>query len=263
MKQKKSVVLERQQKIKRLFSKRQVLQVAELSEMFEVSPLTIRRDLAVLEDEGFIERIRGGGQLLTENSVKPPVFLKKRSAMLTQKQDIAHYVATLIEPGDTVFLNAGTTTMEVLQLIKDRDITIATNNALACTVMDNCSAALISTGGEYNQVNQSYSGIMATELLLKMNAAVCVLGVDGLDAERGISSLHYMETLINRAMLDRCFGTRIVAADSSKIGKTYNFNTAPLSNIDLLVTDSGADPEQLQKIRHEGVKVVLADTFSV
>lgn len=261
MKQKKSVIADRRQKIKRLFSNRQILQITELSEMFDVSPLTIRRDLEVLESEGFIERFRGGGQLVGEGNPLTPVYMKKRATMLKQKQDIARYVARLVHPGDTVFLNAGTTTMEVIQRIKNEKIIIATNNAHACTVMDSCAASLISTGGEYNQYSQAYSGIMATELLLNMNAALCVLGVDGISSEAGISSSHYMEAKINRAMLDRCYGLRVVAADSTKIGKTYNFITSPLSNVNLLVTDSGADSRELDRFREQGIEVVLADVF--
>ncbi|MDO4973389.1 MAG: DeoR/GlpR family DNA-binding transcription regulator [Eubacteriales bacterium] len=262
MKQKQSVIAERRQKIKRLFSNRQILQIAELCELFDVSPLTIRRDLEILENEGFIERFRGGGRLAGEDGPLTPGYMKKRTSMLKQKQDIARYVATLVHPGETVFLNAGTTTMEIIQRIKDEKIIIATNNAHACTVMDACAASLISTGGEYNPRSQAYSGIMATELLLNMSAALCVLGVDGISAEAGISSSHYMEAKINRAMLDRCHGLRVVAADSTKIGKTYNFITSPLTNVNLLVTDSGADSRELERFREQGIEVVLADVFS-
>lgn len=263
MKQKKSIIIERRHKILSLFSEHEDLHVSDLSKLLGVSELTIRRDLDALAGEGLIQRIHGGGRIMTDSYPEPPVFSDKHLIGQQQKHDIAVYISSLVNDGDTVFLNAGTTTMQVINQIKDKHIVIVTNNALACTVMDHCAASLISTGGEYNQHNQSYTGLMAASILQKMNASICILGVNGISADNGITTSNYMETMINEEMLKRCRGKRIAAADSSKIGKVFNFSTSHISNIDILVTDSGADSRELQKIRDAGVKVILADVLGL
>lgn len=262
MKQRKSIVTERRLKIKNLFAEHEVLEVTQVSRQFGVSPLTIRRDFDVLAEEGFIERVHGGGRLLSENSSNPPKplpFKDKNMLGKYQKHEISAYVASLIKDEDTVFLNAGSTTLEVIRNIKYKNVVIVTNNALASSVMGDCSAALISTGGEYNPHNQSYTGLMALSLFQKMNATVCVLGSNGITRNEGLTTSNYPESIINEEMLRRCKGRRIAAADGSKIGRVFNFTSVPISSIDILVTDSSADPQELKKIRAAGVKVVLAD----
>ena len=263
MRQSQNVIVERRHHIMRLLAQNGSLRVSELCKMLSVSELTIRRDLDELAKDGLLYRTHGGAALPADTSPNLPLYEDKHQIRHFQKLEIAKYVSSLTHDGDTIFLNAGTTTMEIIKLVKEKDIVIVTNNALACTVMHNCRASLISTGGEYNQRNQSYTGIMATALMQKINATLCVLGVNGITAEDGITSSNYMETMINEEMLKRCRGKRIVAADSSKIGKLFNFSTAPISSIDLLVTDSGIAPEHLTKFKDAGLEVVLADTISI
>ena len=259
MKQKQSVVIERRHRIKSLFAEHQILQVSQVSKLLNVSDLTIRRDFDALVQEGFIQRIHGGGKLLATSYPESPLFKDKHTLGQLQKQEIAAYISTLVKDNDTVFLNAGTTTFEIIKKLRDKHVVIVTNNALACTVMDDCTASLISTGGEYNPHNQSYTGMMAAALLQKMNATICVLGVNGISCDEGITTSNYMETMINEKMLKRCKGLRIVAADGSKIGRIFNFASAPISSIDLLVTDSSASSQELERIRSAGVNVVLVD----
>ncbi|MGN0983080.1 MAG: DeoR/GlpR family DNA-binding transcription regulator [Candidatus Limivicinus sp.] len=263
MRQSQNVIVERRHHIMRLLAQNGSLRVSELCKMLSVSELTIRRDLDELARDGLLYRTHGGAALPADTYPNLPLYEDKHQIRHFQKQEIAKYVSSLTHDGDTIFLNAGTTTMEIIKLVKEKDVVIVTNNALACTVMHNCRASLISTGGEYNQRNQSYTGIMATALMQKINATLCVLGVNGITAEDGITSSNYMETMINEEMLKRCRGKRIVAADSSKVGKLFNFSTAPISSIDLLVTDSGIDPEHLKKFKDAGLEVVLADTISI
>ena len=89
-------------------------------------------------------------------------------------------------------------------------------------------------------------------------ATVCVLGVNGISAEDGITTSLYQETEINDAMLNRCRGKRIVAADSSKVGRTLNFISAPIDKIDMLVTTARADPAEIEKLKARGVEVLLS-----
>lgn len=263
MKQSKNVINERRHRIISLLDQYGTVRVSDLGSMLGVSEITVRRDLEKLSSEGLVHRQFGTASLNMESDSVPQLFEDKNHVRLFQKQAIARYIADMVKDGDTVFLNGGTTTMEVLRLIKGKNIVIVTNNALACTVMQNCRASLISTGGEYNPHNQSYTGAMASALIQRINATLCVLGINGITADSGITSSNYLETLINEEMIKRCQGKCIVAADSSKIGKIYKFCTSPISSIDLLVTDSGIMPEQLERFKQTGMEVVLADKFSI
>ena len=263
VKQSQNVIIERRHHIMGLLAQNCHLRVSDLSEILSVSEITVRRDLGYLANEGLLYRVHGGARLASETDPPLPLYEDKHKSRQLQKQEIAKSIANLIDDGDTVFLNAGTTTMEVIRLIKEKNVVIVTNNALASTVMHDCNATLISTGGEYCPRNQSYTGPMATSLMQRINASLCVLGVNGITAEDGITSSNYMETLINEEMLRRCRGKCIVAADSSKVGKVFNFASAPISCIDLLVTDSGIDPVHLNKFKDVGLEVVLADTISI
>lgn len=260
MKQSQAEVRKRHQLIIELLRKKQVLYVVDAAKELGVSELTIRRDFDHLLEKGFIKRFHGGAKLVVSKSEEPPVYESKGLINKDKKEIIAKVVTDYVHAGDTVFINAGTTAYEVIKHIKDKDITIVTNNAIACNLIDSeCKANLISTGGEYNARNQSYSGILATELIHKMYASVCILGVNGITASDGISTPFYGETLINEEFLSRNKGLSIVIADGSKLGKVFCFNSASMDKIDILVTDSSADEEELKKLRATNTKVIIAN----
>lgn len=259
MKQSRAEVNKRHQQLLELFRAHGTLHVTEVSKQLNMSELTIRRDFDTLEKKGYIERFHGGAKMLSANLETAPLFENKGTMNQLQKQQIAKVVAGYIHERDTIFLNAGTTTLEVIKCIKNMGVTIVTNNAIACSIVGSGPATLISTGGEYNYHNQSYTGVMASHLINRVLATVCVLGVNGINHTDGITTSAYLETMINEEMLKRCKGKKIVAADGSKIGRTFCFNSAGITDIDILVTDSSADPEELSRIREMGVQVILAD----
>ena len=259
MKQSQAEVHKRHQRLMELFNTHGSLQVSETSTLLNMSELTIRRDFDALENKGYIVRFHGGAKLASPNIEATPVFENKGTMNQIQKQKIAQVVSQYIQPKDTVFLNAGTTTLEVIKCIRDMDITIITSNALACTVIGDGAATLISTGGEYNNHNKSYTGALATNLINKVFASICILGVNGITHSDGITTSAYLETMMNEELLKRCKGKKIVAADGSKVGCTFCFTSAAITDIDILVTDSSADSEELKKMREKGVQIVMAD----
>ncbi|QTQ14589.1 DeoR/GlpR transcriptional regulator [Treponema parvum] len=259
MKQSKEIVDKRHQQIIALLNKKNPIYVTELSQKLNVSELTVRRDFEALAKAGIIKRFHGGARLVTQNADEAPGYANKGIIAQEQKQHIAQVVAQYVKDGDTVFLNAGTTTTEIIKAVKNKHITVITNNSLASTFLRNTNASLISTGGEFNSKNLSYSGVLATYLINKIFSSVTVLGVNGLSASDGITTAFYPETMINQEFLKQSKGLKIVACDSSKLGKTFSFNTASISSIDIVITDSLADPVEVKKIIDQGVKVVIAD----
>lgn len=260
MKQSLDTVRKRQQQILDYFSQKDSLGVSELSERLGVSELTIRRDFAYLEKKGLINRYHGGAQKIDNPDLKIINYSEKHAQHFETKRKIAEAVSELIKEQDTLFINGGTTTMEVIKLLSKKDLTIVTNHVEAFTFCNEGKAKLICTGGEYNPVTKSYSGLLATSFLDIIVAKVCILGVNGITMQEGITTAYYQETLVNEEFINRTKGSVIVVADGSKIGKTFGFSTAPIDKVTMIVTDSSADKQELEKLRSCGIKIVLIDS---
>jgi len=259
MKQSKETIQKRQQQILNAVSQNTIIQVSDISRLLGVSEITIRRDLDYLEKQGNLERFHGGARLLEAESEEIPTFENKGESFVSQKKAIARVIADMIPPDVTVFLNSGSTTLEIIDRIKDRPIRIVTNNALAANVVNNGKAELICTGGVYNDKTCSYTGDLATLLIRKIYADYCILGVNGISSKEGITTYAYQETMLNELMVKRCKGMCIVAADGSKIGRSFHFTSTGLENINVLVTDSSANADELANIQEQGIKVICAD----
>lgn len=235
--------------------------VSDLSRRLGVSDITTRRDLDRLEENGLIERFHGGAKLIFREFEEDDIsYDMKGLSNPKQKRAIAQIAAGLITDGDVLFINAGTTTLSFIQEIKDMNVLIITNNAPASMILANGQAQLISTGGEYNKKNRSYTGELAANLLNMMYSDKCILGVNGINNLEGITTYRYLETRINDQMIKRCKGKVIVLADGSKVGKTCSFQSANITAIDILITDSTADPQELDSIRSKGIQVIIAES---
>ncbi len=258
MKQSRAIVRQRQQQIFHMFEQEQTLYVAEVAKQFNLSELTIRRDFEFLASKGLVTRFHGGARL-NVSIEQTPEFSSKDSLNHHQKQLIAKVAANHIRDNDTVFINAGTTTLEVIKLIRNKTITIVTNSAPASEILINTPAKLICTGGEFNPKNRAFSGPLATNLINKMFSNITILGVNGLSAEEGVTTAYYPETMINEEFLRQSKGLKIVVADGSKLGKTYSFNSTPINNIDVVITDSSADELEIEKLKALGLTLFIAD----
>lgn len=234
---------------------------ADLSKYLNVSEVTIRRDVKDFEQYNFIERFHGGIRLIGDITDQEVLYEEKGSQFNKIKQAIAKEAASFIEDGDTIFLNSGSTTLSVIQELNKsgKSIRIVTNNAMAPTVVDSHSVELLMTGGEYRVKSKSLIGDNAIRMISKVAANKCILGVNGISAEEGISTSVYQETSINEMMIDSCFGEVIVVADSSKIGKFYNFKSADIDRIDKLITDKVFDELKMKGIQSKGVEVVVSE----
>ncbi|MDX9940308.1 MAG: DeoR/GlpR family DNA-binding transcription regulator [Sphaerochaetaceae bacterium] len=258
MKQSKAIVKQRQQRIFHMFEQEPTLYVTEVAKQLELSELTIRRDFELMASKGLVTRFHGGARL-NATVEQTPEFSSKDSLNHQQKQMIAKVAATHIEDNDTVFINAGTTTLEVIKVIKDKPITIVTNSAPASEILVNTPAKLICTGGEFNSKNRAFAGPLATNLINKIFSNITILGVNGLSAEEGVTTAYYPETMINEEFLKQSKGLKIVVADGSKLGKTYSFNSTAMKNIDIVITDSSANEEEVGKLKALVITVILAD----
>ena len=259
----------RRQKILDLLKENNTMYVHDLSRKLQVTEVTIRRDLDQLGAENKIERFHGGVKLAPNPAVSTPIpesaltlspgLIKRQQENAWQKDLICRRVAELLEPGELVFMNSGTTVLYLLNHIAGKNLSIFTNNAAMAMVDRPIDTELTITGGEHFLRPQSMVGAIAKNTLSQVIATKCILGVSGISVASGITTTLYQETEINNLMLKRCQGKRIVAADPSKINRSHRFITCDIHAIDILVTLSDADEEEIEKIQNSGVEVIFAD----
>ena len=230
--------------------------VSQLSELLSVSQITIRRDLDQLEEKGFLTRYFGGAKASPSiQESDEAAYLETTTKNLSQKRAIAKRAAEMIEDGDTIFINSSSTALLIYPYIQNKSVSIVTNNGRSLLCQRSPDVELVLTGGEVYGNKQSLVGQFALNALSRITATKCILGVSGVSVHGGITSRVIQETAINQMMLSRCKGPKIVVADSTKIGVEHNFFSGNISDITHIITDTGADPAQLEKIRKASIIV--------
>lgn len=259
MKNSSGLVSKRQQLILQYLKENGTVKVDDLSKKLGVSPITIRRDLQLFEDNGIVEKFYGGATLVERALDDDPSFSASSEEYVSQKHAIANRAASLVEDGDIIFINSSSTALLILEYLEDKQVTVVTNNGKALQISSSPNIDLVLTGGEVNRRKLCMVGDYATHLLSKISADKCFLGVSGVSAALGISTSVLQETTINSMMLKKCNGPTIILADSSKVGKNHNFLIGEINRISYLITDSNADPEELELIRTKGIEVLTVN----
>ena len=249
-----SFVSKRRNQIMSLLEQNQQVPINDIAQKFNVSPLTIRRDLDVLQAEGKLTRSYGVATLLD------PLSTGLSSSQVTAKYCLAKAAAQLIADGDTIFINTSSTAIRVLDFITAENVTVVTNNGTVLSMSYPPSMTVLVTGGEVRAAKQSLTGDFALASISQIRAAKCVLGCSGISAERGLTTLVLNEMRVNSLMLSRS-EEHIVLADSSKLGVDASFQYGSPSDIDILMTDDRATNEQIQALKNAGVgKIVQVST---
>jgi DeoR family transcriptional regulator of aga operon len=222
--------------------------VAELSQAADVSDMTVRRDLEALERAGALRRVHGGAISAVSRSYEPPFAL----------QQIGRRASWLLSEGDTAIVDVGSTTLELARALRDAErLTILTPSLrVAAELADNAQIRLIVTGGTARPGELSLVGDLAERTFDELLADVVFLGVGGVAAV-GLTEFNLDDTSVKRAAL-RSARRCVVLADATKLGRVAFARVCPLERVDMLVTDSAADPAALQPVRDAGVEVLVA-----
>ncbi|MCL6613724.1 MAG: DeoR/GlpR family DNA-binding transcription regulator, partial [Firmicutes bacterium] len=230
--------------------------VAELSKVFQISEVTIRRDLTRMAEEGLLCRIHGGAIPNKSTSFEPPLSVRAQKNV-EEKARIAQAAANLVNDGEVVLLNDGSTTAQVAQkLTSKKNLTIVTNALnIANQLVGIADLRLILLGGLYRAVTDTFVGPLVLQSLSQIRADKLFLGVDGFSLKHGISSPNFLETEVNRAMIESA-GTVIVVADHSKFGNDTLYQIAPIGKIHMVISDDGIPREYVEELTRLGVKVV-------
>ncbi|MBI9106542.1 MAG: DeoR/GlpR transcriptional regulator [Spirochaetales bacterium] len=231
--------------------------VDELSSKFEVSVITIRRDLDQLESDGLIERTHGGA-IYTRHIAAESPYMEKNQQNREMKSAIGMRAAKLAEQGDTVFVNSGSTTFQIIRsLLNIPHIRIVTNNIAAVLESEpGPDTELILIGGRYRFNSGCTIGNFAEELIGQLNVSKTFIGADGISLKSGITSPIAEEAAVTRMMIERTSGPVILAADSSKVGSMSTFFTAALERIDYLVTDDNFDETYRPDFEEVGITII-------
>lgn len=250
MKRSKALVASRRDEITAILEGRGQVSVAELAEHFDVSALTIRRDLDYLESQQVLTRQYGTATLLN------PFGRPSGSRQIRANKAIAREAARHVEDGDCIFINTSSTALGLLEFITAQDVTVITNNGKALMLEERQNVSVLLTGGEIRPPRASMTGEIAMETIKRVTAAKSFLGCTGLSANFGLTSATSPEPAINSVMLEHS-KQHVIVADSSKIGLTSSFQFGSIDEIDLLITDTGVSDDQVQLLKAYGVKEIV------
>lgn len=247
---------ERKKKILDALEEAGNMDVHQLSEQLDISSVTIRRDLQQLADEGLLIRTHGGA-MKTEAGPRFPAFPDKAAASQEQKQQIGKLAASLVQPGDTIFLDCGSTVFCMCpHLQKIPSIRVVTNSLPVLSALMHVPDITINLiGGEVDRERKALHGLQAIRHIESYHAAKAFIGVDGLSAESGLTAFSEKEASISTAMSKNA-DTVYLLCDASKIGKDSYFKFAPLSLFDYLITDKAIARAQQKALEGQGVKVM-------
>ncbi|HVK02041.1 MAG TPA: DeoR/GlpR family DNA-binding transcription regulator [Armatimonadaceae bacterium] len=251
-------VEERHRRILERLRERGKVTVEELAGQFNVSSPTVRADLAALETRRLLRRTHGGA-LPLETSLYEPPYAERAGACHEEKRRIGQAAAALIRPGETVILDAGTTTHEVALALKElgtRGVTVVTNNLpSALLLMDTPGVEVIVVGGQAQPRRRATLGPLAVEFLKPLRADRVFLGVSGVDSQAGLTAVDFDAVQVKRAMIAHAADV-VVVADASKVGQAAFAHVAPLSDCRLLLIDSGLSGEDAAALCDAGLSEV-------
>jgi len=250
-------IAERQNKLIEFVRRKEKISVEDLATLLGASRETIRRDLTQLSENGKVQKVHGGAKM-------PPVmgegpFKQRLSENVDAKMKIVVAASSLIEPGETVFVDTGSTTLLFAEeLTKIQGLTVITNSteiARTIATANNAGRAFL-LGGEFSADNSQTVGAMAATYIRSFRAHHAVLTIGAIDALSGAMDYNPEEAQVAKAMIEQA-KTITVLADSSKFNKLASFEVCPLSAIDRLVTDSAPPPDILEALEAGGGKIIF------
>ena len=249
---------ERQQRILDILREQFSIRSSRLSEMLEVSEMTIRRDLDLLEKKGFVERTHGGAVFRQERVARKFQYQRSIRENPAEKKQIAKRAAALIEPHDTVYIGEGTTAaMIVRYLSTSMPCSIFTNNIGVIAESRDSIAEIVLLPGSYDAATHSLAGPLTMEMIRSVNASKVFLGADGLSLSAGMTTPNLQIAIIDRSMIRNTRGKVIVLANHTKFGLVAEMSIAPLKEIDVLITNRKIPEDFRGELERLGVDVII------
>ena len=228
----------------------------ELIDEFDVSVMTIRRDLQSLENEGYITLVHGGAKWNNHAILEHPMSLKQ-TEYSAQKRRIGQYCATLVNENDLIFIGTGTTTQVVgEELINLDHVTLYTNSLMAMESLSSFSnIELHSTPGKYRALSHGFLGSETIQFLKHHLFDYVFISTEGIDLSFGASVPALEDALTKQAVIEQAKHI-ILISDHTKFNKTFNHQFCTLDQVEMIITDSELDDETFQSFLQKGIKIV-------
>jgi DeoR family transcriptional regulator, fructose operon transcriptional repressor len=249
----KALAPQRWDKLRAIIRDRGVIRVEDLCHQLKVSVATMRRDLDQLERSGAIRRVHGGA-VSVESRLDEPVFAAKSARAVREKRRIAEAALQFIEPGDTVYLDGGSTVLELARLVRERtNVTVVTNSLQAAQELAGRGPRLILIGGELRRLSQSLVGPLTRLVLCEIHLDKAFMGTIGFTLKEGLTTTDPSEAFTKEVVMGQARQV-IVLADSSKAGKVSFSSAGRWNEVHVLITDRSI--RFAKELVQKGVKVV-------
>ncbi|NED98001.1 DeoR/GlpR transcriptional regulator [Phytoactinopolyspora alkaliphila] len=249
---------DRQNKIAEYVLREGSVSASQLADLFDVSLMTVHRDLDELERQGVVRKFRGGVSAQPSSVFESNVAYRLRSAQ-AEKAAIAQHARTLVEPGMAVMLDDSTTTLQVAYLLDDAaPLTVITNFLeVIKTVSQMPGIRLISLGGEYYPTHDSFLGVPCIEAIESLRADVLFTSTSAVSPTHAFHQEQEI-VLVKRAMM-RSAARKVLLIDHTKLSGTALHQLAPLTDFDDVVVDGGAPSDVVRALRDRRVNVHIAE----
>ncbi len=233
------------------------VKVLDLCRELDVSSVTIRKDLKLLEEKGLLFRNHGGAMQHNPYAIDRPVN-EKEKINSDEKVRIAQAAAQLILPNDCILIASGTTVQFLAKhIVPPPHLTVLTASLNVAQILNtHPEIEVLQLGGVLRKSSSSVTGFYAEKILEDFSCSKLFLGVDGIDLEFGLSTTNTSEAHLNRKMIAAAQKT-VVLADSSKFGKRGYGKICGLEEIDQVITDKAISPHQQQQLNEMGIEVTV------
>ena len=238
-----------------VLKERRRVTIEGLAKDLEVSTMTIRRDLRRLADEDIVTLVHGGA-VYNEGGAYLPALTVREKTMRREKSAIAEYCAQQIPEGSAVYLDNGSTTLEIADALRGKqNIAVLSHSLPVLNILSHAkNIQLISVSGIYEPRAKGFFGDLALRMLRQFRIDIAFLGVTAVDAEDGVMSAVFYEQALKKVLVERA-KKKILAIDHTKIGGSSFLKVCDLHEIDGIVTDKFADATFIAKAKRMGIEV--------
>ncbi|MBN2737097.1 MAG: DeoR/GlpR transcriptional regulator [Spirochaetales bacterium] len=246
---------ERYEEIIKILTKLKKVSVQVLTERLKVSEVTIRKDLSFLESQGKLVRTHGGA-VLAEDAEKHSPLSRRKLESLDQKKSIAKVAREFIKEDDTIYIDSGSTCLQLIHEIRDMSLHVLTNSLDVMIELANYpQISLCTLGGTLRTEARSFIGPIAVSALSNFQIQTCFIGASGISLNGIFSSQNMIEAQFKKAVIESS-QRRIILSDITKIGNSAFSIFAKADDIDVLITDRSFDG--IDTLRNSGIEVVVA-----
>lgn len=247
---------ERIKQIENYISEHELCSLDHLCDVYNISKTTLRRDINILEKIGTIRKVYGGVAINKNNEPSTVPFIQREINYHDEKMHIGKLASTYIHDGETIYIDSGTTTLQISHYIKDKTITIVTNNLNLINQCKDCSNInIITVGGELSRVTHSFTGDLAVNTLSSLNISKAFIAATGISLDAGFSNSLPLETAVKKVAIIKSKSVYVLA-DHSKWGVVSLMTFANLKESTGIITDIAPTAKYIDYCKKNNIEII-------